>query len=274
MPFSPSVAGSAWALAAALSLAAGVHAQPVSLRTVAVCDDANEWPPFTYVQRAAGASAGQASVQGFSVEVLRSILGARGIGLTVELLPWVRCLREVESGARFQMALNASASAERAQRFYLSEPVHATTPGYFYARRRFPEGPPIQSMQDLARYRVCGVHGYNYAAYGLRDDQVDRGAMNLSRVTAKLLVDRCDLGLGELEVVQASRHLGVPLAQEPGIAVARIPGMPKVAFHMVISRQHPQGAALLRLVNEGLKALRDSGRLQEMHRRYTQEPTP
>jgi polar amino acid transport system substrate-binding protein len=264
----------------ALGLLGGMdaaQAQPLTVRTVAVCDDVNEWPPFTVLDRgpkASGPAVSSAPVTGFSVDVLRSILTPRGIGLTIELLPWVRCLREVESGTRFQMALNASASPDRTQRFFLSDEVHATTPGYFYSRQRFPDAPPVRTMQDLARLRVCGVHGYNYAAYGLSDAQVDRGALNLDRVIAKLKVDRCDIGLGELEVVQAAKGGTSAPASGPEIAVARIPGMPKVAYHMIISRQHPQGAALLQVINAGLKTLRDSGRLAQLHRQYTHEPKP
>ncbi len=254
---------------------ATLRAEALTLKTVAVCDDVNEWPPFTYLapgeaEKASRTGSGPQDVLGFSVEVLRSILAPKGIGVRIELLPWVRCLRDVEAGAQFQMALNASANAERHKRFYLSDPVHATTPGYFYSRRRYPEGAPVHSAQDLASFRVCGVHGYNYSAYGLRDDQVDRGALNFGRVIAKLLADRCELGVGELEVVKASQHLGQPVAQDPDIAYARVPGMPKVEFHMLVSRQHPQGQALLQVLNHGLKDLRERGQLQAIHKRYTQ----
>lgn len=259
------LSASAWPAAAADAL---------TLKTVAVCDDVNEWPPFTYLApggaaQAARTGSGPQDVLGFSVEVLRSILAPKGIGVHIELLPWVRCLRELDTGTRFQMALNASANPERLKRFYLSEPVHATTPGYFYSRRRYPNGAPVHSAQDLASFSVCGVHGYNYSAYGLRDDQVDRGALNFGRVIAKVLADRCELGVGELEVVKASQHLGQPISQDPDIAYARVPGMAKVEFHMLVSRQHPQSQALLQLLNSGLKDLRERGQLQAIHKRYT-----
>lgn len=274
----PRAALAVWAalgLALALGTGTPAHAQTLTLKTISVCDDVNEWPPFTYLapgaaEKAQRTGSGPQDVQGFSVEVLRSILAPKGIALRIELLPWVRCLRELDSGTQYQMALNASANAERQKRFYLSDTVHATTPGYFYSRRRYPDGVPVSSAQDLASFRVCGVHGYNYSAYGLRDDQVDRGALNFGRVIAKLLADRCELGVGELEVVKASEHLGQPIAQDPDIAYARVPGMPKVEFHMLVSRQHPQGQALLQVLNSGLKDLRDRGQLQAIHRRYTQ----
>lgn len=252
---------------------ASASAPALTLQTVSVCDDVNEWPPFTYLAPGSApprAGAGPQDVLGFSVDVLRLILAPKGIAVRIELLPWVRCLREVDSGASFQMALNASSNAERQRRFWMSEPYHATTPGYFYSRHRYPDGPPVRSAKDLTQFRVCGVHGYNYSAYGLRDDQVDRSALNFSSVIAKLLADRCELGVGELEVVRASLFKGKPLADNPDLAYGRVPSMPKVEFHMLVSRQHPQGEALLEVINAGLKELRDRGQLQALHRRYTQ----
>lgn len=257
----------------AFSVSAG--AQALSLKTVTVCDDVAEWPPFTYrARKPAGPVSGAApagttpEVVGYSVEVLRRILAPLGIAVRIELLPWVRCLREVEAGQNFQMALNASASPERQQRFLLSEPYYETTHAYFYSRRRYPNGVALRRVEDLAEFHVCGVHGYNYSAYGLRDEQVDRGALDFGRVIAKLLADRCELGLEKLEAVQATRYTGKNLLADPDIAYAPIPGMAKGEFHMVVSRQHPQGKALQQVLNAGLKTLRDSGQLQAIRKNY------
>ena len=261
------------ALSALCVEAAG--AQGLDLKTVAVCDDVAEWPPFTYRVRGPGPNGGNAAareaapeVVGYSVEVLRRILAPLGIAVRIELLPWVRCMREVESGQSFQMALNASASPDRQQRFLLSLPYYETTHTYFYSRRRYPNGVAVRRVEDVAEFHVCGVHGYNYSAYGLRDEQVDRGALDFSRVIAKLLADRCEIGIEKLEVVQASRYTGKDLLADPDIAHAPIPGMPKGEFHMLVSRQHPQGKALLQVLNSGLKSLRDSGQLQAIRKSY------
>jgi polar amino acid transport system substrate-binding protein len=268
-----------WAGVAGVVLGGAVAGQPLTLKRVMVCDDANDWPPFTYQVKSPSkqtgsavgpnAASGSQEVQGFSVEVLRRLLAPHGIALQIELLPWVRCLREVESGVSFQMALNVSANAERRLKFHFSQPYHATTPGYFYSRRRFPQGLPIRRMEDLAAFRVCGVHGYNYSAYGLTNEQVDRGALSFDRVVAKLLADRCEVGIGELEVVRASQFIGKPLAADADLAYDRVPGMAKVEFHMLVSRQHAQGKALVNLIDQGLSSLQRSGELQAIYKRYT-----
>lgn len=249
-------------------------AQGLTLRTLAVCDDVNEWPPFTFlapVPQAASAAGegGSQNIMGFSVEVLRRILAPRGIALRIQLLPWVRCLREVEAGTTFQMTLNASTTPERQRRFWMSEPYHATTPGYVYSRRRFPNGPPVRSAQDLLTFRLCGVHGYNYSVYGLRDDQIDRGAFSFSQVVSKLQMDRCDLGVGELEAIRGTRLTAKPLVDNPEIGFGQIAGLAQVDFHMLVSRQHPQGEALVQFINKGLRDMRVRGELQALHKRYT-----
>lgn len=246
---------------------AAAAVKPLTLTTVQVCDDVNEWPPFTFVQPASSEGS-RAQVVGYAVDVLERILKPLGVVVRIELLPWLRCLREVESGKDFVMALNASYSEERARRFLLTEPYYDTTHAYFYSRRRYPQGPAIAGLQDLGKFQLCGVHGYNYTAYGLRDEQVDRGALDFSRVIAKLLADRCEIGIEKLEVVQAARYRGQRLLSDPAIAYAAIPGMPKGEFHMIVSRQHPQGQALVDVLNRGVKTLRARGELDAIRKRY------
>lgn len=252
---------------AAWAAAGAAAADAPAIDSVAVCDDVAEWPPFTYRERDARGQPA-ANVVGYSVEVLRRILAPQRIALRIQLLPWVRCLREVESGQQFQMALNASYSTERDARFWLSQPYYETTHTYFYSRKVFPRGLQLRDVADLSRYHVCGVHGYNYSAYGLSDEQVDRGALDFVRVIAKLHAGRCEIAIEKLEAVAGFKRLGRDLLADPDLGHAPIPGLARGEFHMLISRQHPQGEALRALIDRGLKSLRDSGELRELRQRY------
>ncbi|MBH9553095.1 substrate-binding periplasmic protein [Inhella gelatinilytica] len=252
---------------ALLGLGSAWAAEPLTLKTLQVCDDAAEWPPFTYFARDASGKP-RPEVMGYSVDVLRAILQTAGIQLQVQLLPWVRCLREVESGGQFLLAVNASASPERQQRFWMTQPYYDITPTYFFSRKTFPNGVSIRSAADLRRYHVCGVHGYNYSFYGLTDAEVDRGALDFRRVIAKLHARRCEIGLQELEAVAGLKKIGPDVLADPDLGWAEVPGLPKGEFHMLVTRQHPQGEALYQFLNQGIKTLRDSGKLQELRRRY------
>jgi len=254
-------------LAGAALFCSGSRAVAAQMTTVTVCDDVAEWPPFTYRERDVSGQPGS-KVLGFSVEVLRRILSPHRIAVQIELLPWVRCLREVESGQQFQMALNASFSQEREARFLFSQPYYETTHTYFYSRKVYPRGLRLRDVAELSRYQICGVHGYNYSAYGLSDQQVDRGALDFARVIAKLHAGRCEIGIEKLEAVAGFKRLGRDLLGDPDLGHAPIPGLARGEFHMLISRQHPQGEALRTLIDRGLKTLRESGELRELRQRY------
>lgn len=59
---------------------------------------------------------------------------------------------------------------------------HGTTHNYYYySRRHHLKGLKLNSLADLHRYRVCGIHGYNYLNYeqahelrALVDDELPR----------------------------------------------------------------------------------------------------
>lgn len=237
------------------------------MERVSVCDDAAEWPPFTYYQRGPTGKPSQ-SVVGYSVDVIRRILQPQGIQVDIQLLPWVRCLREVESGTQIQVALNATASPERNDRYWMTQPYYEATKAYFYSRKRFPNGLLIRSLAELKRYHVCGVHGYNYGPYGLQDQEVDRGALDFTRVIAKLHALRCEVGLSELEAVAGLSRIGQDVMGDPELGWAEFPGAVKGQFHMLVSRHHPQSEALRNLLDQGIKTLRDNGQLLELRRRY------
>ncbi|WP_374435494.1 substrate-binding periplasmic protein [Inhella sp.] len=247
-------------------LALAAPAAALDLQEVLACDDGAEWPPFThYLRDAQGKPSSE--LGGFSVEVLQQILGQAGIRLRLELLPWARCQREVESG-RYLMALNASYSQERDARFWLTQPYYRTTHSYFFSRRHFPQGLPIAHLADLANQRVCGVRGYNYEAYKVPAEKIDFGARDFAAVVAKLHLGRCTIGLEKLEIVAGYRITGKDLLADPELGHAQVPELPPGEFHMMVSRQHPQGEALRDLLNRGLSTLRSSGQLQALQRRH------
>ncbi len=53
------------------------------------------------------------------------------------------------------------------------------------------------------------------------------------------------------------------------LGYARAPCIPKVEFYMLVSPQHSQGEALLRVLNEYLRGLRERGELQALNKSYT-----
>ena len=92
--------------------------------SIKICDDGDEWPPFSYYQRDDGTKTKQ--VVGYSVDYIQSILDKQKVAFSLELLPWKRCLADVKEGAR-AMLLSASRTPEREKDYLISKPYYAMT---------------------------------------------------------------------------------------------------------------------------------------------------
>jgi polar amino acid transport system substrate-binding protein len=108
-----------------------ISALELERKTVQICGDVAEWPPFFYFKRVDGEATTE--VVGFTVDVLDEILGKHGVAFEIKMLPWKRCLFEVERGEKYQVALDATYSEERGQKYHFSESHYATVPYYFYS---------------------------------------------------------------------------------------------------------------------------------------------
>lgn len=237
--------------------------------TVQVCDDANEWPPYTYVERQSGRKTGR--VLGYSVDLLERLLRPLGMNYRIELLPWARCLQEVRRGQDYQLLLNATRNPERERDFLISSPTYSTRTYYFWSKRVHPQGLQVRGQADLKRYRLGGVHGYTYSQL----DQIDMASLqrapNYASLVRMLHLDRIDVIVVGEEVFHGLAGLpGYELAQDPDLGRAPLAvGRPN-AFHMMVSRQHPLGPALHAALERQLAALQRSGELQQMLARHLQ----
>ena len=90
-------------------------------QALSICDDGAGWPPYTFAD-----PKNPTRIIGASKDLIFGILERAGYRPQITLLPWKRCLAQVESG-QTDMLLNASYSAERISRvsgFVSSLTVH------------------------------------------------------------------------------------------------------------------------------------------------------
>ncbi|WP_374347062.1 substrate-binding periplasmic protein [Chitinimonas sp.] len=251
----------AWLLvafsAAWLSVALPVRAE----RLVRACGGDAEWVPSSFFVREQGRKTER--VTGYSVDVLRAALPA-DYRLEVNLMPWLRCLKEVEYGKRYQIAMGLIANEARTRVYRFSEPYQAFQPGYFYWRERRPDGVPLQSLADLSRFRVCGLLGFNYDYSGLPGAAIDTGAMDYPSLMAKLAAGRCELGLEMREVLAGRLKLGVAGVAANALLFHPLSEIPPVKASFGISRNDAQSERLLRDLDEGIARLRRQQRLKIM----------
>lgn len=257
---------SLWLHATAVS-APSLPASSPGSHSVSFCDEANEWPPYTYYRRVAGERSKE--LTGFTVELLRLIAARRGFVLRIDMLPWKRCVEMVRSGVITAM-LNAISNPERERDFLVSDVLYETRLLYLWSRRQKPGGVRIQNQADLAALRVGGVHGYSYSQLDLINQNALVRAPNYGSLVQMLHRDRIDTVLVAEEVLRAHAASGqTSLWDDPELGRAQLPGALPTRFHMLFTRQGPQGALLHRLVSEEMERMLRSGELQRMRALYT-----
>lgn len=248
-----------------------VHAEAPAARapgpalSVSICDDENEWPPYSYFQRVNGKKT--AKLTGFAVAVINDIFTRHDVGYTIDLIPWPRCLAVTTLGRDYGMVLNMSYNAERAKSFLFSRPYYATTAYYYYSRHNYPDGLQIASAADIGKYRVCGVQGYNYEGYGLTGVEVDQGAKNFIALISKVQLGRCALFMEKDEVMTGYAAIGKNYLADPDIAKAPIPGMKPSLFYFGISRRFAHAEEIHAMIDDDLQQMELSGRLAELWRK-------
>ncbi len=243
--------------------AARARAAESSIQTVNICDGLAEWPPFSYFERTAGRKTGE--VVGFSVEVIRQVLGEHEIVFTIDkTAPWIECVEKVEDGSEYQMLLNAARTDQRERTLYISDAYYSLELSYFYSRDRFPSGLTIENASDLNELRLCGIAGYNYAYEGLDASRVDKRTFSYSGLIERLKSRQCDAFLESYETLRGLASIGSDVLTGSGLAWAPVPGVPPDSYHIMISRNFSQGQELLEIVNQGLRRLKASGSLSSL----------
>jgi polar amino acid transport system substrate-binding protein len=235
---------------------------PHPLTSIAICDDENEWPPYSYYQRIDGKKT--EVLAGFAISVIKEIFSRHGIDYKIDLIPWPRCMAVSALGKQYGMVLNLSFNEERAKTFLFSRPYYSTTAYYYYSRRNHPDGLAINSPSDIRKYRVCGVAGYNYEGYGMAPGQVDQGAKNFPALISKMQLGRCALFLEKDEVMTAYAAIGKDYLADPDIGKAPIPGMKPNLFYFGISRRYAQAEEIRTLIDDELQHMEANGKLSEL----------
>jgi polar amino acid transport system substrate-binding protein len=250
--------------------AANQEAEPRSLRdgtTIDICDDAAEFPPYTFYKRE-GTRKTQ-TVTGITYDVAATILARHKLKFRVQLIPWKRCEEEAKLGL-YAMTLSGAFSAKRAAAFYMIGPHSQVRHYYFYSRERHPDGLDIRNLADLRKYRICGINGYNSeAAYNLPNGFMDMGSTDFESLVNKILLGRCDLFLEGLEIMQGFSLVGHPFLEDLRLSGKPVPmSNPTASFYFMVSRQHPLGSALAVLFKRELEQITESGELKAIRERY------
>lgn len=256
-------------LLALMALSAGADSR-LKGWAIQVCDDANEWPPYTYWERQGGQKTGK--VTGYSVALLERLLQPLGMTYRIQLLPWNRCLQAVQEGRSFQLLLNATRNPQREVDFLITQPTYSTRTFYFWSKRTHPQGIAVASQSDLKRYRLGGVLGYTYSQLDEVDMTTLERAPNYSSLVHMLHLGRVDVIVVGEEVFHGLSGLpGYELAADRDLGRAPLPIKRPNAFHFLITRHHPLSEALHAALNAQLIAMAKSGELQALRAQHLRQ---
>lgn len=247
----------------ALGMVLAVLVQPVWAvpASLAICVDENPWPPYTYWKD----DGGDRRFIGYTVAVATTLLARLNINYTITALPWTEVHRRAqlpEANAGCDMILDVSFTPERERYLRFTQPLYQLHYSLVYSSRRYPKGLPVKTFKEVGGFRVCGVEGYNYAAFA---------ALNIQRLPSiQAVLDQLEKGSCEVYPVEATvlRHgEKAGLYRLPPYGCVNLAGVTK-AYRLALSRRVVGGEELLDLMGQELGLLWRNGtiaRLADVH---------
>ncbi|CAH0539520.1 substrate-binding periplasmic protein [Vibrio marisflavi] len=259
-----------FSLVIALLSTTTAYAATSSSEKVNVCDDIAEWPPYTYWERVDG-QVNKQKLTGAMVDVLTAITKITDIEFDVSLYPWKRCLLEVDkfgSNHKFEMFMDGTFNKERAEKYYLTAPIYFNRAGVWYSTDRFPEGLSLQTFDDIKKYNLCGILGYNYDRYQILDpSNIDTRAVNLDQAMKKVSAGRCDLLLESAAIPYGFQAIGKSLIPD-NVKYTPIADSPAAGFHIFIAKTSPRAYELVTKINQAVIILGANGTIEKIMRSY------
>lgn len=225
------------------------------------CVEATEYPPFNYQQRHQQTPD---QLVGYDIDFLKRVFIPAKINYQVIALPWLRCLKEVEQG-KIDAAMSASLNPKRESAYLATLPYYHLTPSYYYLKSVFPNGVIIKHATDLTKLgTVCGINGFNYDNYGFDTSQSVYRIKALFQLPKMLEQGRCQFFLARREVFHATLVLNQLSHLEDELVEQVMPDIAPEPFHILISHHSEHKEQLLSLLNQNIKEMSLSGKLQRL----------
>lgn len=242
-------------------LVTSVGASSLKGKTIYICGDGSGWPPYTYVTPSS-----KNVIQGYDVDVITEIFAEQDIKAVFAMPSWKQCLNRTEGGEKYQIAVSASYSEERASKFMFSRKYYTSIQSYFYSKARYPEQPQIKSASDLFLHgQVCGRYSYSYEGTGvLKNSQILQIGKSYKALIARTLNEDCAFFLGRPSIILGFKLIGQQLIDSKKIGYAPIPKANVDDFYMLISRKYPHAETLKSILDDGILRMEKSGRLKEI----------
>jgi polar amino acid transport system substrate-binding protein len=226
-----------------------------------------EYPPYLFTQH----DGKNEQLVGLGVDVLQFSLKRVGLPTAqIQKLPWLRCLKLAELG-EVDLILNVPTAQIAPQPYRISNPYAIVHSVYVTSHINSPHGLIIKTVEDLNRYRICGLLGVRYDSYGIDTNKVDTGSSIYLSLFNKVQANHCDLFLEKREIMDAL------LARSPELKAAfnsaslvqtSLPEDSPIDLHFAISRKIPNSQILLDQLNTSIAILQGTKQLDKWMRSY------
>lgn len=240
-------------------------------KVVHICDDEAGWPPFVYNPVIDGEK-DKTIIKGATVELIKEIFKEIGQEYTFEVIPWKRCILEVEKYAEkgnYEAFSNGGYSEERSKKYLTSLPLYYLSTGVFYSKKNFPNGIEINKIEDIKKYRFCGVHGYSYRSWNLKDSDISFRAKSGEAVLKMLSKGRCDVFTnGNVPIYAKVLSTGKSIIPDNVGSFLADNILAPSSFHIYISKGSPRGKELLEKINNAILKLRENGTYEKIYSKY------
>ncbi|WP_286883577.1 basic amino acid ABC transporter substrate-binding protein [Aneurinibacillus sp. UBA3580] len=212
-----------------------------------------EFPPFEYLDPSG-------KPVGFEVDLINEMAKEMGWNIEIKNTSWDGVFEEIGSGKAELAISGITIKPDREKLYLFSEP-------YFQAKQLIlvPEGSPIKSLQDIKGHKV-GVMTSTTGALIVSDllGKANKDILQYDEMPS--MVE--DLYNKRVDVVVADNAFLMEHMKKnpkPGYVTIDDPNIPKENYGIMANKKDTE---LIKQVNEALKKVKDSGKYDEIYKKY------
>lgn len=224
----------------------------VAIKTFKTVND--EWPPYSSKNIKTG---------GLSNEIITAAFKNQGYSVSFDIVPWARAIRTIDNGS-VDFISNLVYSEKRAKKYIYSN-SYITNRLVFVKKNG--DNFEFNDYEDLSNKKIGIVRGYFYTEKLTKATNFKKiEAKDFKTNLKKLLYKRIDLAIDD---EKAARYI---VANELPSFKNKIDFCKKAVsikeLHIAVSKNNPQGKAIIKIFNKGLKEIKENGTYDEIIKKY------
>jgi ABC-type amino acid transport substrate-binding protein len=213
-----------------------------------VCVDKNPLPPFVYSEKINGAG----QLRGYSLDLVKQLLASTGSAYDIKSLTAADIEKKIQSASPksgCDVVLDVSKTPATEAFLLLTPPVYSLNYDLMYNWERYMTGLGVKSLVDVAKFKACGVSGYDYGSVGksFKIKLLD----NVKDAVFELKDKSCDVFIAEGVVMRYGQRMNN--YQVPPVGCIRLEGTSK-SYHIGIAKHVVGASTLLGKVQQQLTA--------------------